>query len=67
MINIIILFKWYYSNLLDYYLMLLYNLVTNQALDQEESENGKVEVVTYVPSGIPGGGLIPIGGLGKKL
>ena len=48
-------------------LMLLYNLVTNQALDQEESENGKVEVVTYVPSGIPGGGLIPIGGFGKKL
>jgi hypothetical protein len=48
-------------------LMLLYNLVTNQALDQEESENGKVEVVMQVPSGIPGGGLIPIGGFGKKL
>jgi len=48
-------------------LMLLYNLVTNQALDQEESENGKVEVVMQIPSGVPGGGLIPIAGFGKKL
>jgi hypothetical protein len=26
--------------------MLLYNLVTNKALDKEEAENGKVEVMT---------------------
>jgi len=27
-------------------LMLLYNLVSNKAIDREEAENGKVEVVT---------------------
>jgi hypothetical protein len=32
-------------------LMLLYNLVSNKALDKEESENGKVEVVTAVGPG----------------
>jgi hypothetical protein len=32
-------------------LMLLYNLVTNKALDKEESENGKVEVVTLAGPG----------------
>lgn len=37
-------------------LMLLYNLVTNKALDKEESENGKVEVANV-------GGV----GFGKKL
>jgi hypothetical protein len=31
--------------------MLLYNLVTNKALDKEESENGKVEVVTLTGPG----------------
>lgn len=32
-------------------LMLLYNLVSNKALDKEEAENGKVEVVTAVGPG----------------
>lgn len=45
-------------------LMLLYNLVTNQALDQEESENGKVEISINVPTPA---GLIQIPGFGKKL
>jgi hypothetical protein len=45
-------------------LMLLYNLVTNQALDQEESENGKVEVVMQIPTPA---GPIPLAGFGKKL
>lgn len=32
-------------------LMLLYNLVSNKAIDREEAENGKVEVVTAVGPG----------------
>jgi hypothetical protein len=32
-------------------LMLLYNLVTNKALDKEESENGKIEVMTAIGPG----------------
>jgi hypothetical protein len=32
-------------------LMLLYNLVTNKALDKEEAENGKVEVMTAAGPG----------------
>jgi hypothetical protein len=36
--------------------MLLYNLVTNKAVDKEESENGKIEIANV--------GLL---GFGKKL
>ena len=33
-------------------LMLLYNLATNKANDKEQSENGKVEIVTAAGPGV---------------
>jgi hypothetical protein len=46
-------------------LMGLYTLLTNKAVDKEESENGKLETAVPIPS--PGGGLTFLPTFGKKL
>jgi hypothetical protein len=46
-------------------LMGLYTLLTNKAVDKEESENGKLETALPIPS--PAGGITFLPTFGKKL